>query len=247
MEITVVGPFVGELLYEACYFAPHVIYTKVNNPKMKIAVYTDKEHVDLYGSYIDMFIKSNIDRKKGSEWGAKIYSKDQIRKVERAIFRKLSMRYRVIDFISPDIFGYRSKWLWQFPRYKMCYDFKPFKNNFKLLKKITNEEGFVLSEDNNFNLQDRSILTINTIKDGYDKSRGTTLLGVVIEAIRHCSIHIGRFDSLYTRLAMLMGKPVILLKYEKGDIIHLANPKRVPVIIADSADRGIEIYYENYL
>lgn len=251
MNITVAGPFVGELLYEACYFAPQVIYQKLKNPKMKLAVFTCEDRIDLYGIHADLFLKSNIDKKcekyqRG--WRCGIFSKEsQIKTIDRAIIRKLGHRYENIDFISPDIFGYKSMWLWQCSRDEMCYDFQPYKKNSKFFKHIINEEKYILSEANKLDVSDKKVVLTKTIQDEYNRQKGTTLLGVMIEAIKNCSIYVGVLKSVYTRLAMLMGKPIVLFRYASGDSIYLANPKRVPVVLADNADEGIKIYYENYI
>ena len=60
LDAYLVGPFVGELIWEFFRFAPYIIHLKKNRPKTKIIVFTRDSRFDLYGQYADILVPLNI-------------------------------------------------------------------------------------------------------------------------------------------------------------------------------------------
>ena len=55
-----IGPFIGELLWEFYRFAPYVIYLKKKNPKAEFVIFTREERFDLYGRYGSVLVPLRI-------------------------------------------------------------------------------------------------------------------------------------------------------------------------------------------
>lgn len=250
-QALIFGPFVGEEIYEACYFAPHAIYKKLENPECDLIVFTRPDRLDLYGTYTDIFVPltiENDDIKFQKHWGATVYTKQIVGSLIGEVKRKFVTRYNLISHFAPQLYGYKSQLKWQFPRDQMSYNFEPRCSNKRWVDKYY-KNSYILCDYENFNI-DENIIKIKGVIDKYKSSpnkSNITLLGVIIEVIRKCDFFIGDLNTIYCRLAFLMNKPVISKTELKGDSIHTIKPFRSPVILCDSEEEGVKTYYENYI
>jgi len=243
------GPFVGEMIYEMSYFAPYAIYKKKNDPNRQLVVFTRPDRLDLYGQYVDIFVPLNLkddDESFQSGWSSSIYNSEVISSLISVIKSKFVSRFHEVSHFIPYTKGNLSYVRWQFPRNEMDYDFKPRLLNLTWVLNNIGNDDFIFCESKNYSFNS-NVVYFDDLKENYYSSQNesTTFLGVLIETIRKCKLVIGKLNSLCTRAAFLLKRPVISIDSEKGDYIHLINPFRVPVIISDTVSHGVKFYYEN--
>jgi hypothetical protein len=249
------GPFVGDIIYEMCYFAPHAIYRKKESSDKgtKLIVFSRPDRLDLYGQYVDIFVPLNLANdleEFQNGWGSDIYTSDVFSSLISVFKRKFVSRFNDVENFIPTIKGNLSKLKWQFPRCEMDYDFKPRISNQKCLSEILPfKKSFFLCEYKINNVDSTDCITIGEFNKAYQdfKIDQTTYLGTLIELLKQCNFFAGNLSSISGRLALLLKKPIITTEEIKGDSIHLMNPFRVPVSIVNDIEKGIKIYHENYI
>jgi len=147
------GPFVGELYWEAGRFAPMLPFfefKKFKGQKVKYIVLTRKERFDLYGRYADILVPLKIEgdyegKRQPNCFLLNTYSREEYINLAKKFYSQYSKRYKIIQHIYPDIT--RKKWLNknQFPSHKMMYKFRPRDQNYDLVvKHIPNNKPWVL-------------------------------------------------------------------------------------------------------
>lgn len=134
------GPFVGELYWEAGRFAPLLPYykfKKFKNQDIKFIVLTREERFDLYGRYADILVPLKIPGDYIDK-SPNCFKLDGLKNYEyielaKKFKEKYSKRYKIIEHLYPDAQKryYTNKN--QFPRNQMIYDYKPRKQNYKLV------------------------------------------------------------------------------------------------------------------
>jgi len=243
------GPFVGELSWEFYRFAPYAITIKKEHPNIPLVVFTRPERFDLYGKYADILVPLRIPNdaniQKNCFTMKSLMVKDYNR-IARTFASRYKRRFQIVKHYYPDISTWRYKLKWQFPRRLMNYDFKARDKNLHIAKRLIKRNNFII--DNNI-IQSNDISEginitdlmnqISNRTDDYD----TTVLGTMIEVLKLCRFIVGNLESDLSHLAILLGKPLICVdnKMPLNDI-GLLNPLRVPIIIDDVIERGIEKY-----
>lgn len=147
------GPFVGEMYWEAARFVPMIPYMRKNTkPKLKGAKYivlTREDRFDLYGKYVDILVPLKIPGDYETLrpdcfrlWGL---TGDLYQKIIDSFVKKYEDRFRITQQIRPNIvkrqFGNKN----QFRQDKMIFEYKPRKENYKLIDEyIPNDKPIVL-------------------------------------------------------------------------------------------------------
>lgn len=135
-----IGPFVGEMYWEAGRFAPILPYFRIKkyrNQKIKYIVLTRKERFDLYGRYADILVPLSIEGDYGSKqpncFRLNNYSVAEYNNTKKKFYKKYKERFQIVEHIYPDI----SKRLYlnknQFLQKNMIYKFKPRSENYILM------------------------------------------------------------------------------------------------------------------
>ena len=242
-----VGPFIGELLWEYYHFAPYVIYLKNNNPNINMIVCTREERFDFYGQYANILIPIKIknDIKDNQTcFTIKQFDLQNYNRFVNTYYNKYNKKYTIIEHIYPDISNFYWKFKWQFHRQMMNYNFKPRVQNINIAKQYIKKSDIILniSEKYNFNNTlniNMLISTFNMLVD-YNYS---SLWGCIIEAIKRCKGVIGKIDDDITKLALLLKKPVVIIDEQiPNDKINLFNVYKIPIMHTLNIEEGI-----NYL
>lgn len=241
------GPFVGELKWEFFRFAPYAIFLKKRRLSRNLIVLTRSSRFDLYGQYADVFVPLNLKEDKGEDRFG-LWSLDHIRykALANMFYDKYSTRYRIVHHFYPDIRGIYRRIKWQFPRKDMDYDFLPRPENTKLVDRLLGDKkDFALYDLPDYEPNEESLSTtafVPVLATRVDNIN-TTVVGSMIEVIRRAEVVIGNLDHIFTRLALLLEKPVILVGEEREeDIVNLFNPLRSPVLYAGTPNEAIEKY-----
>lgn len=147
------GPFVGEMYWEAVRFAPMIPYMKKNTkPKhkdIKYIVLTREDRFDLYGKHVDIlvplripgdYIKLRPDCFRLWALKGEVYNK-----IIDSFVKKYEKRFLIVQQIRPKLaknqFGNKN----QFSRDRMIFDYKPRKENYKLIdENIPNNKPIVI-------------------------------------------------------------------------------------------------------
>jgi len=255
-EAYLVGPFVGELFWECFRFAPYIIHLKKRHPKHKFVVFTRPERFDLYGKYADVFVPlvlRNERRYKQNCFGLDGLRDDDYKYLNSFYTKKYRSKFTFIKRVIPDIDSWRYKVKWQFPRHKMDYDFMPRNPHKKILKSkillkniayvdLIDEECIGLGDEYQF----VSTSWLNDFYDIYGKPMQTSMIGFMIELIKSSSFVIGRGDRFASRMALLLGTPLIVVDDETDDDnFRLVNPLNTKIIRSDTIEEGIKIYEDN--
>jgi len=266
-----VGPFIGELLWECLYFAPYIIHLKKFKSKNKIVVFTRPSRFDLYGQYADILVPLNIardDSKYQVGYGHKKIESENYEKLIVKFSEKYEKRFDIIRHVYPEISYFYYKVKWQFPRRLMDYDFKPRKQNRIFVENYLDKNNIVFidsdfSEKNNLSesLEKKGYFCIfmNLFTEDFLslKEENISFLGSVIEIIKRCKLVVSNCSSFIFNLSLLLGIPVITTgQLPSFDSISLVNPKRTMIINCEDIIEGVDIYekemkkrreYENYI
>lgn len=250
-----IGPFIGEFRWEYYYFAPYIIRLMKEDPERKFIVFTRRPRFDLYGAYADIFVPLKMINDKpeyGNRFKMNGFDMNRFNMLLKSYVGKYKKRYKIIDKVYPDISRFSYKVKWQFPRSEMDYDFQPRKQNRPLVERFVKSNQVFVD-------QSKYVLPIKL--GHYDTKHSTDLqsqitnfvddiqisvIGCFIEALKMCEFVIGNLYSDYSRLALLLKKPLITLNEQlTDDQIHLINPLNTPVIRCDNVKEGLKIY-EDY-
>ena len=135
------GPFVGELYWEAGRFAPilpKMVNKDYRNNDIKFIILTRKERFDLYGKYADILIPLRIPGdyidKQPNCFRLNNFKVREYEDIAKNFFERYQKRYKVIRHIYPNI--NKSKFVNknQFPRSMMQYSFRPRNENYEIIK-----------------------------------------------------------------------------------------------------------------
>jgi hypothetical protein len=250
------GPFVGELSWEFYRFAPYLLYLKKLNPHITTIVYSRPQRIDLYGQHTNIFIPLKL-KNDSPEFQEKFRLNSlapyAYREIVNLFKEKYSERFEIKDHFYPDIFEWRYKVKWQFPRSKMDYKFLPRKENELLINRVT--EGtekcclYCLNYESDIdylNQKGYSVLTPETLERKISNLGTTTTLGVLIEYIKKCSFVISDFYSTYFHLSLLLNCPVMTSCQFNEDEAGLLNPLQTEILLYKSLGEGVNEYEDNF-
>ena len=251
-----VGPFIGDVRWEYYYFIPYIIHLMKKEPNRAFIILTRRHQFDLYGAYAEIFVPLKIknDYPKNRN-GFKIdgFNTKDFNTLRQAFTNKYRTRYKIINFIYPDISKFLYKVKWQFPRSKMNYDFQPRKANKELIDMFVKSSCVFVDQSKYVpytNLDNYETVNLNDlitqIIDYVDDIK-TSNIGCFIEALKKSQFVVGNLESDISRFALLLGKPLIALNEKlTDDEIHLINPKNTPVIRCNNIKDGLKIYENNF-
>ena len=140
-DAVLMGPFVGELYWEAGRFAPMLPWMKKKKYRgrdIKYIVHTREERFDLYGTNADVLvplrIEGDYDTKQPNCFrlnGLKVV--DYMRMVKR-FKRNYMNRYNIIEHIYAKVEKGQFDKKFQFPVRNMIFNFAPRKKNYDLVE-----------------------------------------------------------------------------------------------------------------
>ena len=141
------GPFVGELYWEAGRFAPilpHMIKKEYRNKGIKYIILTREERFDLYGKYADVLVPLRIpgDYKKRQPNCFKLngLKVTEYLKIAQDFHAKYTDKYNIIKQIYPNIKKNAFLNKNQFPQKKMYNGFSPRQENYDIVNSYLPEE-----------------------------------------------------------------------------------------------------------
>lgn len=252
-----VGPFVGELIWEFFRFAPYIIHLKKAIPQTKMIVFTRTSRFDLYGQYADVLVPLKVPKdlpENQIKFTIQGLSSEAYSKLVQVFLDKYDGRFRILRHIYPDISYFYYKVKWQFPIDSMDYDFRPRKENVKIVEEYVGNDSMVFV---NFNFSERIDLVEQLESKGLfpvfinmftehvilGDRKGISLLGCIIEVLKRCEFTITKFNSYIARLSLLVGTPVISIgKTPTRDSLSLINPLNTPIIECENIIDGINIW-----
>lgn len=146
------GPFIGELYWEAARFAPLLPYMITKQFQKKDITYiilTRPERFDLYGKYADILVPLRIEgdyiNKYPNCFKLNNFSQKQYEKIINKFNNKYKERYNVIKHITPNISRGHFVNKNQYPRKKLIFNYQPRKENYDLVDEfIPNKKPLVV-------------------------------------------------------------------------------------------------------
>jgi len=152
-KAVLVGPFIGEMFWEFFRFVPFIVWNRLvkykKYPEIKFIILTRPENFDMYGLYADIFIPLRIlgdgDEYFPDSYRLTNFPQEKYDLINTIFHQKYSREYEIIDHIKPNIekgfFSQKN----QFPKEKMIYDYKPRKENEKIVyNEIINDKPMVV-------------------------------------------------------------------------------------------------------
>jgi len=134
------GPFVGELYWEAGRFAPmlpHMITNQYKGQDIKYIVLTRQERFDLYGKFADILVPLRVngdyDNRKPECFRLIGLKNEKYQEIAKKFKDKYAERYKIIKHVYPDIRKPAFTNKNQFHRNQMSYIFKPRQENYDLV------------------------------------------------------------------------------------------------------------------
>jgi len=247
-----VGPFIGELWWEMFHFVGHIIYQKYKNPKTKIIVLTRPNRFDLYGRYCDILIPLKIVNERDYTqdcFTMKNFSIPYYESIVNQFLHTYEKKYTIKQHIYPNISPFYNL-KWQYPRSQFVYNFKPRMINRDITNKIYSlgMKNLVATDIHDlFELSDCELVNVSNFV--YELKRfpnaKITELGCLIELIKACRFFVGNMQSITSRLALLLGIPLIAYNetYEDSEINIIS---KTPVFKCTNIEEGI-LNYESYI
>lgn len=139
-EAVLMGPFVGELYWEAGRFAPmlpQMINKTYRNRDIKYIVLTRIERFDLYGKFADVLLPLRIpgdyEDKQPNCFRLNNFKVSEYEEIAKKFYNKYRDKYKIIKHIYPDVTKAKFVNKNQFPRNLMQYVFKPRNENYKIV------------------------------------------------------------------------------------------------------------------
>jgi len=134
------GPFVGEMYWEAGRFAPmlpFLLLKKYKKQNIKFIVLTREERFDLYGRYADILIPLKIDgdyiTKKPNCFRLDGLRPPEYENMAKTFKEQYSKRFQIIDHIYPDVTKAKFVNKNQFSTKQMIFQYKPRMENYELV------------------------------------------------------------------------------------------------------------------
>ena len=134
------GPFVGEFYWEAGRFAPILPFLKqkrYQKREVKYVILTREERFDLYGCHADILVPLRVENDYG-KWKPNCYRLNGLgvakyEEIAKKFRKKYKAKYNILEHFYPKIerklFLNRN----QYPVARMVFDFKPRRENYKLV------------------------------------------------------------------------------------------------------------------
>ena len=241
----VYGPFIGEFLWELYYFVPHFIYKRKRNNTHKHIVITRDDRFDLYGTYADVLCPmrfGNDDQLKKDKFSIENLNEYSFDKIKEEYLKQLSKKYEIEKVVFPKIRGWYKEIKWQFPRDETDYEFHPRKENRLYVNACLKIDDELIFNETDELFSNYRNIRIDHIKQLMEKDNKLSYYGLIIEFLKHCHFYIGPFESEISRIAMLLGVPVIT---EEIDMDHCDIKTIDPinsVLIEEEYFKGVEIY-----
>lgn len=134
------GPCIGELYWEVARFAmilPYYKQQKYKNQQIKYIVLTREERFDLYGKNANILVPLRISGDY-SKYQPNCYRLDgfpisDYKSIASKFYTNYLKEYSIIEHIYPDISKKQFLNKNQFDQKKMIFDFKPRKENYRLV------------------------------------------------------------------------------------------------------------------
>jgi len=133
------GPFVGELYWEAGRFAPMLpkMYRKNKDNQTKFIILTREDRFDLYGKFADILVPLRIPGdyiEKYPECFRLIgLSVEEYQKIAKKFKAKYSEQYNITNHLYPDVKKGKFVQKNQFPQARMEFIFKPRQENYDIV------------------------------------------------------------------------------------------------------------------
>lgn len=140
MKAVLMGPFVGELYWEAGRFAPllpHMIQNQYRGQNVKFIVLTRPDRFDLYGKYADILVPLRVEgdyiNRKPECFRLIGLRPEKYEKIARNFKEKYRDRYTIIKHIYPKVTKPAFTNKNQFHKKKMIHTYKPRQENYELV------------------------------------------------------------------------------------------------------------------
>ena len=93
-------------------------------------------------------------------------------------------------------------------------------------------------------------ISINWLEDFasvYVDDINNSYVGILIELLKRSSFVIGRCDRFASKLALLLGVPLISINDETSwDAISLINPRKTLLVKCENVSKGVCAYEDNF-
>jgi hypothetical protein len=151
-DAVLMGPFVGEMYWEAARFAPMLPYMlrhKYKKKKIKYVILSREERFDLYGRCANILVPLKIpgDYKKMIPECFRLQGLRQAEyhEIANSFNQKFSKRFNILEHLYPDLKKGRFDNKNQYPRKLMHFGFKPRQENYDLIDKyLPNDKPVVV-------------------------------------------------------------------------------------------------------
>jgi hypothetical protein len=139
-DAVLMGPFVGELYWEAGRFAPmlpKMVNTEFKNKDVKYIILTRQERFDLYGKFADILVPLRIPddykTKHPNCFRLNGMKPQEYQQLIKTFYEKYKQKYNILNHIYPDVSKGKFVNKNQFPRNKMQFIFQPRQQNYDLV------------------------------------------------------------------------------------------------------------------
>lgn len=139
-KAVLMGPFVGEMYWEAGRFAPmlpHMITHQYKGQGVKFIVLTRQDRFDLYGKYADILVSLHVNgdysNRKPECFRLIGLKPDEYEKIAKKFRKKYEERFKIVKHVYPKITKPHFTNKNQYPKNLMTYSFKPRQENFDLV------------------------------------------------------------------------------------------------------------------
>jgi len=151
-QAILMGPFVGELYWEAARFAPMLPYMMQKEFKgkdIKYVIFTREDRFDLYGNYADIFVPLRIEGDYSTLqpncFRLNGLSNEQYQKMANKFNRKYSEKFKILKHVYPSIIKGQFLNKNQFRKEHMIFDYSPRLENYLLVESyIPNDKPIVV-------------------------------------------------------------------------------------------------------
>ena len=147
------GPFVGEMYWEAGRFAPMLPFFKNKQyvkQKPKFIILTREERFDLYGKYADILVPLRIDgdyEKLQPECFRLIgYSKNEVDHQAKVFFKTYKKRFNILNHFYPNVDRGQFVNKNQFLQRNMIFKYRPRAENYEIVNEYLpkNKKPYVI-------------------------------------------------------------------------------------------------------
>lgn len=140
-DAILMGPFVGELYWEAGRFAPMLPFMRFKKYKkrnVKYIICTREERFDLYGKYASVLVPLKIDgdyekKKQPNCFRLNGLRENDYLEIANKFKIKYSKRFNIMEHIYPNVKKGFFDRKFQYDKNKMMYKFAPRENNYNLI------------------------------------------------------------------------------------------------------------------